>query len=530
MTHKSGVAGWFGMWFLPVVVGVIALLAHGWSTFLWLHLNPFPDGSQNEYFHVGNAYDLWSALSTADVWHLRYYTAHSYWPPGLAIAAWPIFALFGASHGALVAMNFFWLALAFVGVAGLARTPRRAAVAIALLALCPGVFGPLVRFEPNIAQLATTALALWMLDRDGLSSRRGALALGCLLGVGLMTDRLGTLPLVLGALGWGVWCKRDRPETWRGLAWAALPVLLIAGSWYLQWSQHQLAEVGSQLGMGEIDAAGHRTEGTTPFSIWTFFYYPLTLLDAQAGVVLGAGMLAALCWRARRDLTWTVLVGWLLFTLVQKKQVFYTLPLLAPLVVVVSDAIERLPKRLQRGGLALLILIGLHQVGGRQWGAGWPVQTPLGVAAPLPDAWVGPRHVLARGPTHVGFPFDAVKSAIGETGAVVIFSDARPFYEGYVELGLRAEDLSRRVITVRGNPLGVYEDFRQAHAFVVISDSSEWPSEGALVGALVRDHYALRELPPVTELIAADAIHWNVVLEWSLSTGHVLTVWSRSAS
>ena len=54
--------------------------------------------------------------------------------------------------------------------------------------------------------------------------------------------------------------------------------------------------------------------------------------------------------------------------------------------------------------------------------------------------------------------------------------------------------------------------------------------QGALVGALVRDHYALRELPPVTELIAADAIHWNVVLEWSLSTGHVLTVWSRSAS
>jgi len=356
------------------------------------------------------------------------------------------------------------------------------------------------------------------------------LALGCILGVGLMTDRLGTVPLVLGALAWGVWRDRERPETWRGLAWMVLPVLLIAGPWYLQWSQHQLGEVGSQLGMGEIDAAGHRTEGTTSFSLWTFFFYPLTLVDAQAGLLLGVAMLAALCRRARRDLLWTVLVGWLLFTIVQKKQVFYTLPLLAPLAVVLADAIERLPARFRKGTLAALVLLGLHQVGGRQWGVGWPVQTPLGEAAPLPDAWVGPRHILARAPTRVGFPFDAVKRAVGKTGAVVIFSDARPFFDGYIELGLRVEDLHRRVITVRGNPLGAYEDFRHAHAFVVVSEGAAWPSEAALIGALVRDHYALRDLPPVTALITEDAVRWHVALEWALSTGDVLTVWTRSPS
>ena len=527
MTQKSGVARWTATWTFPFCVGVFVLLAHGFAAFWWVSLNPFPDGSQNEYFHVGNAFDLWGALLSLDIWHLRYYTAHSYWPPGLVIAAWPSFAALGASHGALIATNFLWLALAFWGVAGICGEPRKAAVAIGILSVCPGVFGPLVRFEPNIAQLALTALALWLIQRDAIRTTRGALMLGAVLGVGLMTDRLGTVPLVLGALAWTLWTERDRFD-WRALIWVGVPVLVIAGPWYLQWSQHQLMEVSSQLGIGEIDSAGHLTEGTTPFSLWSFVFYPLALFDSQAGPVLGLAMFIALFWRPRRGLQITVLVGWLLFTLVQKKQVFYTLPLLVPLSVLLADALYRLPVRHGRWGLGVLLLLGLHQFGGRQWGAGWPGHTVLGQAEPLPDSWVGARHKLAVPPSRLGFPFAELRGAIGGKGAVVVFSQSSAFFEGYIELGLRAQDLGRRVVTVRGNPLGVYEDFRHAHAFVVISDASTWPTEAELVRALVYDHYTLDTLPPLTQLMTRDAVNWRSSLQWELPTGDRLTVWIRA--
>ena len=49
----------------------------------WVHANPLPDGFQNEYLLVGNAYDLWGALVDRDVWHLRWYMYTGYWPWGL---------------------------------------------------------------------------------------------------------------------------------------------------------------------------------------------------------------------------------------------------------------------------------------------------------------------------------------------------------------------------------------------------------------------------------------------------------------
>ena len=39
--------------------------------FYWVVNNPLPDGYQNEYLHVGNAYDLFSALIDFDIWSIQ---------------------------------------------------------------------------------------------------------------------------------------------------------------------------------------------------------------------------------------------------------------------------------------------------------------------------------------------------------------------------------------------------------------------------------------------------------------------------
>ena len=64
----------------------------------WIGLNPLPDGFQNEYLLTGNALDLWSALRTGDLWHLRWYMYTGYWPWGLYAVPWPFMALMGAGR------------------------------------------------------------------------------------------------------------------------------------------------------------------------------------------------------------------------------------------------------------------------------------------------------------------------------------------------------------------------------------------------------------------------------------------------
>ena len=182
------------------------MLALGAGTIAWLGRNPFPDGYQNEYIHVGNAFDLWDALVARDTWHLRYYVAHAYWPPLFYAATWPLQGLLERSRDALVLTNLIWLGMALGCTYHLARGRVAGIAAMLLLALSPGLFGTLVRYEPNIAQLACLALALLALDRSQGFTRVGwSMLAGLGLAMGLLTDRLGTapflaLPMVLALL------------------------------------------------------------------------------------------------------------------------------------------------------------------------------------------------------------------------------------------------------------------------------------------------------------------------------------------
>ena len=89
-------------------------LAVGWM-FWWLGNNPLMDGYQNEYLHIGNAYDLWGALQSGDVWHLRYYMYTGYWPFGFYIVPWPIMGFSGMGRNQLVAGNIIHLVVMFYG-------------------------------------------------------------------------------------------------------------------------------------------------------------------------------------------------------------------------------------------------------------------------------------------------------------------------------------------------------------------------------------------------------------------------------
>ena len=98
---------------LNYLVFLIASVWLGW----WLMWNPAADGYQNEYLHVGNAYDLWSALSDGDIWHMHWYMYTGYWPWGFYAVPWPIMLIFGMGKTQLVFGNLIFLGLIFNEVA-----------------------------------------------------------------------------------------------------------------------------------------------------------------------------------------------------------------------------------------------------------------------------------------------------------------------------------------------------------------------------------------------------------------------------
>ncbi len=486
-------------WMLPAGLWLAASAYAVW----WTLGNPLPDGFQNEYLHVGNAYDLWEALRARDVWHLRWYMYTGYWPWGLYAVPWPFLAVLGPGRLALVCGNLVHLGVLLWGAWSLGRA-LGAPLAPLLLLLCPGVFGTLVRFEPNFADIAWVTAGLAFLVRSrGLTDRRAMVGWGACLGVGLMMDRLAVvfflvpalLPLLRGA----------DPRAWRNLLLGGGVTLALTAAYYREFFLRHSDELLSQAPVGEIDAVGTvaATEGLGGL------YYPLALIDSQAGPGLGVVMLLGLghaIWmvftsddggrrRSLAVLAAAVVAPAVFFTVVAKKQVFYTLPILGPLAVLAAGR-GRLAWAAAAGGGLSLLTLGLGAL---------PLDGPG--RPPLPERWVAPRHTLARPPSRQVWPLDAaidgLISAAPAPRQISVISEDDRLFEGFVALAVRER---RPGVPVRGvvtDPQGTYELFAETDALLWVGEiGGAWPSAADIEAELLADHYRLAQLPPVARLVA----------------------------
>lgn len=508
----------------------------------WLWNNPLPDGYQNEYLHIWAAYDLWGALVAVDGYHLRTFMYEPYWPWGFHLSAAPIFAVTGPSRAALVSTNLLHLGVLLWGMARLGRR-LNAPLAPALLALTPAVAGTLVRYEPNLAAIAWTAAGVACLaDSDGLRRRGPTLGWGLCLGVGLMVDRLTVafflVPAVVPLLV--VLAGPDRRWVLRNLVLAGAVTLFCSAAFYREWLSRHTAELIGQAPVGEIDAAGALTAAGGPA------YYPLTLLDSQAGSLAGLAFLVALCFgigdflrRVRRGDSWythavllsTVLVPVLFFTVVAKKQVFYTLPALVPLAALAGT----------RRWLAWPALVGgVWAVG--VGAIGLPL-APQWVLGAMPDPLVSPRHTLARPPTFEAWPIEEALAALprqpadlaaqraappGATGPhIAVFSQDDRFYEGFLALAVRAGVPGSQARGVVLDPSGTHELFDHVQALLtVLPQGGGWPTADAINHEMLADHYDLSEHPAVADRVAGAAGQFTETAR--LAAGDLdLVVWTR---
>jgi len=498
-------------WRSLLILWLLAGLYLSW----WVGSNSLPDGYQNEYLLVGNAYDLWAALLDADIWHLRWYMYTGYWPWGLYAVPWPFMAVLGPTRLALVLGNLIHLAVLLVAVRSLGRAVG-GKYAPVLVLLCPGVFGTLVRFEPNLASIAWTAAGLaTLVHSHGFERKKASWAFGLAVGIGLMTDRLSVLFFLLPAI-----LPILPGLTKRGLkhmAQAGGLCLVVTAAYYREFFNRHSHEILSQATTGEIDSSGALTEVPALFE-WA--YYPLTLIDSQAGPILGVVMLLGLVGRLNRTraiLLASVIGGVGFFTLVSKNQVFYTLPILAPLAVLAATR-NRLAWIGICGGLWAFLSVGIGTLPGGPW---------------IPEKYVSPRHTLARPPISMDIELDQALSSLGKSNEsapehVLVLSQDHRLFEGFLLLAVRERWPN---VPARGavmDPHGTFEMFHEMDAFLWIGPRGEaWPNALDIQKEMESDHIDPTSMPPAPRVVESGQNSFQEILRHPTGPDRDMVIFRR---
>ena len=502
---------------IQIVTALVTMALSFWAWW-WTSHNILPDGYQNEYLHVGNAFDLWEAWRAGDLWHLRYYMYTRYWPFGFYMVPWPMAAIFGMHSSTLVLSNVVWFVFLIWSVNQLTKDESSAAIPL-LVMFTPAVYGTLVRYEPNLANIAWVAVGILCLVKSQQFQNRTWVRLWAIcLGLGLMTDRLSVgfylVPAALPCL----WMGRHAPQFRRNLLEAMGIVLLLTFAYYREFFIQNTEEVFGQAPVGEIDSKGMVTEPDVGFRP---LYYLWVLLDSQAGPFVGLVLVVG--WiRTVRDwwrfgipfraviLLFASLPGILFFTVLAKKQLYYTLPAIVPLILLAN--MGRLAWLGVVGGLIGFVSLGL---GIGSFGGTW-----------LPDQWVAPRHVLIRPPSQYTWTPEDLAAVLPENATEVhLLSLDETLYEGYLALLLREQRPETRFRGVTLDPMGVREFWPQADYFLFLTSGlKSWPSQSQIEDELKQD-YGIEKashFPPIGAKIARESEKFQLVSQADFEQG---TLW-----
>jgi hypothetical protein len=192
--------------------------------------------------------------------------------------------------------------------------------------------------------------------------------------------------------------------------------------------------------------------------------------------------------------------GLLVFTLIAKNQVFYTLPILGPLAVLAATK-GRWVWIGVIGGLWSFLSVGVGAVPGGPW---------------MPASWVQPRHTLARPPSHQVWPLHDALDAMGPAPqSIAVLSQDHMLYEGFVVLAAREAHPDAQVRGVVLDPTGTFEEVGEVQHLLWIGPAGQRvPSKQDIEAELTSDHYTLSEIPPVAAEVAQQISGFDEVGRW----------------
>ncbi len=257
-----------------------------------------------------------------------------------------------------VMLGFLALGMAAVYLIGRERVDDTTGVMAAVIfGSAPFVVFNTVRFQLDLPLAALVALACWIMLRvDGFAHRGWSLALGAVVGLGLLTKP--PFPVyVVPAATWALVTGRGRGRLLNAFL-AALTAVLVSLVWYGPRLMGMPAQIANRS-FKQAAESGH----PDPLSWTALSIYPVTLstfFGAAASILLMIGLVVA--WRRHLWLELaSVLVPFVVFLAIQNKNARYTLPILPMASVVAALALAVLRPRVRAGVTGLVLVVAAVQ-------------------------------------------------------------------------------------------------------------------------------------------------------------------------
>lgn len=286
------------------------------------------------------------------------------------------------------------LAFLLIGMVSTWRIGRRlggseaGVVAAVVFGTAPFVVWQSLRFQLDVPLAAMVALTVdLLLAAEGFSRPGVSLAAGAGFGLGLLT-KPPFVVYVLPALAWAL----ARASSARALAGAAAFAALAAAV-ALPWYGPRLLGMAAQVGARSFRQAAE-SGLPDPFSAAGLSYYPLQFpvqIGAVGVVLFAAGLVA--CVRRRAWFPLAALAPFVVFLLIQNKNLRYTLPLVPAAAVVAGMGFASLGRRGRAVAGAAVLVAAVVQTTTAAFGV--PPASRLQVAGiplalespPLTDDW-----------------------------------------------------------------------------------------------------------------------------------------------
>lgn len=327
--------------------------------------------------------------------------ATAFYPPVTTCAAGLLYFLFPVVPltAQLVMLGFLALGVVSVFLLGRRLLDTEAGLLAAfLLATAPFVVFSLTNFQLDVPLTGMVALSLYVLARTEVFALTGwSLALGIAVGVGMLTKPpfvVYLLPPLLWVVSEAVRSPREggRMAPLGRLAAALLSATVVALPWY----GPRLIGLPLQVMNRSFKNAALEQKPET-FTAAGLLYYP-TMFPTQFGLLAIAlflwGLWALRRERAARAFLWVAALGpFVVWSLIQNKNLRYTLPILPAAALVAAAGARALRPALRQGVTWACVALGALQVSMTAFGLPAPPTLPgsglpmVFVRRPEPGDW-----------------------------------------------------------------------------------------------------------------------------------------------
>jgi hypothetical protein len=330
----------------------------------------------------------------------------TFYPPLVFCTAGLLYRVLPATAVTAQLVILAFLGVGMAAVFALARHlagPGAGVLAAFLFGTAPFVVYSTLNFQLDLPLAALVAVALLALVRADQFRHAGwSLAFGAVCGLALLTKP--PFPMYVSVpFAWVAGCALKQPDRRRRLLWLAA-ALALAGLIALPWYGPRVLSIPGQVFGRAYDNAAR--EGQPPtLALESLTFYPRVFLPQFGWLAAAAFAWGLWALRSRGDVR---MVLWLAalapvatFTVIQNKNLRYTLPALGAAAVIAALGVCHLPPAWRRGAVSALVALGCLQVTMSAFALPAPPtipRFPLALAIPYPpsrDDW-GHDRILAQ--------------------------------------------------------------------------------------------------------------------------------------